>query len=127
MANVFTGNLSTAFVANTKLTFNPSTGDLSATNFNSLSDERTKTEIQTIVAAVELLMNLRGVYFRWKDNGKKSMGLIAQEVEKYVPEVITTAENGIKSVSYGSLIGLLVEVIKNHETRLQKLEKMLNF
>ena len=123
VANATSGTMLNAFVSNTKLTFNPSTGDLGATNFNSLSDENKKTDIETIVEAIELVMHLRGVFFRWKDNGKSSMGLIAQEVEKVIPEVVTTSEDGTKSISYGSIVGLLVEVVKNHEQRLQVLEK----
>jgi hypothetical protein len=50
------------------------------------------------------------------------MGVIAQEVERVIPEVVSTDENGVKSVAYGSIVGLLIEVVKDHEIRLQKLE-----
>ena len=55
---------------------------------------------------------LRGVSFNWKDNGKPSYGLIAQEVEEIIPEVIDTGEDGTKTLNYDALIGFLVEAIK---------------
>jgi len=111
--------------SSSKLTFNPSTGDFSATNFNSLSDERKKKDIQTIMNAVELLGQLRGVTFKWKENNITSIGLIAQEVEKVLPEVVVTLENGNKTVSYGNIVGLLVEGFKDHEQRISALESLI--
>lgn len=122
--DVTSGSLTAVGVSSTKLTFNPSTGDLSSTNFNSLSDENKKKDIETIINAVELLMHLRGVFFRWKDTNNKSMGLIAQEVEKILPEVVVTLDDGTKTVSYGNIVGLLIEAVKNHEERITKLEML---
>jgi hypothetical protein len=121
-----TGTPNTAFVSSTKLYYNPSTGQLSSTNFDSLSDINKKTDIETIGNALELVMMLRGVTFKWKDNGHKSMGLIAQELEAIIPEVVITNENGEKSVTYGSLIGLLVESIKELNKQVIEIKTFIN-
>jgi hypothetical protein len=117
-----TGTPNTAYVSSSKLYYNPSTGELSATNFDSLSDVNKKTDIETIQNAIETVGELRGVTFKWKDNGHKSMGLIAQEVEAVVPEVVVTNELGDKSVTYGSLIGLLVEAVKELKKEIESLK-----
>ena len=121
-----TGTPNTAYVSSTKLYYNPSTGELSATNFDSLSDVNKKTDIETIQNAIETVGELRGVTFKWKDNGHKSMGLIAQEVETVVPEVVVTNELGDKSVTYGSLIGLLVEAVKDLNNQVAEIKDTIN-
>jgi hypothetical protein len=121
-----TGTPNTAYVSSEKLYYNPSTGQLSATNFDSLSDINKKTDIETIQNAVELVMMLRGVTFNWKDNGYKSMGLIAQEVETVIPEVVITNDRGEKSVTYGSLIGLMVEAIKELNSHVVEIKNKIN-
>jgi len=120
------GTVTSINVSSTKLTFNPSTGTLSATVFTSLSDETQKTNIQPIQNAVKTTQQLNGVTFNWKDNHQPSLGLIAQEVEKVIPEVVNIDSDGIKSVNYGSLIGLLVEAIKEQQIRIDELEERLN-
>ena len=70
-------------------------------------------------------MQLRGVTFKWKENNISSLGLIAQEVEEVLPEVVVTLEDGTKTVSYGNIIGLLIEGFKDHEQRILVLEKLL--
>jgi hypothetical protein len=100
-------------VSSTKLTFNPSTGTLSATIFTSLSDETQKENIRPIENALEMVRQMNGVYYDWKDgHNKGSVGVIAQEMEKILPEVVTTNDNGLKTVSYGNLVGVLIEAIK---------------
>ena len=110
----------------TKLQFQPSTGTFKATIFTSLSDETLKTDIQPIENAIETTKQLNGVTFKWRDNNQPSLGLIAQEVEKVLPEVVNNDADGIKSVNYSSLVGLLVEAIKEQEVRIQELERKLN-
>lgn len=124
LSNSTSGSLSSTYVSNTKLYFNPSTGQLNATNFNSLSDATLKTNIQTIDNALEKTKELRGVAFKWKDSGEDSLGFIAQEVEKVIPEAVHTSEKtNQKSVSYGMLIGLLVEAIKEQQSQLEGLKQ----
>lgn len=106
------GAINSLTVSSSKLTFNPATGRVQATDFYASSDENLKTEIETIREALETVKQLRGVSFTWKESGAPGMGLIAQETEKVVPRVVYSVD-GIKSVSYGNLIGLLVEAIKD--------------
>lgn len=121
LSTVTTGTISAANTSSTKLYFVPSTGTLNATVFNALSDEKYKTNVITISNPLELTAQLRGVWFNWVDNGATSMGLIAQEVEKVLPDLITDSE-GTKSLNYNALIGLLIEDIKELKTKIEKLE-----
>ena len=120
------GSNQTAEASSTKLYFNPSTGTLNATIFNTLSDLNTKENIQTLEDAVFKVLQMRGVSFSWKDNGNKSIGVIAQEVQKIIPEIVNTNENGTMSISYDSIIGLLIEAIKEQQSSIEKLEKKIN-
>jgi hypothetical protein len=119
------GSVSTVNVSSTKLQFNPSTGNLSATQFTSLSDVTQKTNIQPIENSIELTKQLQGVRFDWIDNNKPSLGLIAQEVEKVLPELVETSADGTKSVSYGNIVGVLIEAIKEQQVRIEELERKL--
>jgi hypothetical protein len=56
---------------------------------------------------------MNGVKYDWKDgHNKSSIGVIAQDMEKIVPEVVITNNQGLKTVSYGNLIAVLIEAIK---------------
>ena len=124
--DVTSGSVSTVNVSSTKLIFNPSTGTLSATQFTSLSDQTQKTNVRSIENPVEITKQLNGVRFDWIDNNKPSLGLIAQEVEKVLPELVETNSEGIKSVSYSNMVGLLIEAIKEQQVRIEELERKLN-
>jgi hypothetical protein len=122
MSTTTSGSWSAAKVSTTKLYFTPSTGQLNATIFNSLSDKRVKKNIKTINDALNTVSSMRGVNFDWKETSTPSIGLIAQEVEKLLPELVHTGNNGEKSVNYGGVVGVLVEAIKELTTRIEKLE-----
>ena len=122
MANATTGAWSTAYVSNTKLFFNPSTGTLSATNFNNLSDEELKTNIEIITNATATIKTIDGVEFNWKDSNKKSAGFIAQRIEEVLPHLVATNQEGMKSVNYSAMIAYLVETVKELDARLNALE-----
>jgi putative lipoic acid-binding regulatory protein len=126
------GSLSTAYTSSTKYTYNPSTGNLSATQFTSLSDKSKKKNISTIKNALDKVEQLRGVSFDWIDNNKSSIGLIAQEVEQVIPEVVETTYHSDdtihyeeKSVSYGNIVGLLIEAIKEQQQQIDWLTAQL--
>jgi len=121
LANTTSGAWTNAVIANTKLYFVPSTGTLSATIFNSLSDENQKTEIKTIINPLDKICELRGVSFKWKETNEPSVGVIAQEVEKVLPELVTE-KHGVKSVNYDGLIGVLIESIKQLKQEIQDLK-----
>jgi hypothetical protein len=106
------GNLVNVKVTTTKLYFNPSSGALSATDFNSLSDIRFKDNINEIVNGLSIVNNLRPVEFTWKETNKKAFGVIAQEIEQTLPEIVSTNDVGIKTVSYDQIIPFLISAIK---------------
>ena len=87
------------------------------------SDEKLKDNIQTIENALDKVMNLRGVEYDRKDSGEHQIGVIAQEVERIIPEVVYGDET--KSVAYGNLVGLLIEAIKEQQKEIDELKKKL--
>jgi hypothetical protein len=121
-----TGTPTQTSVSSTNLNFNPFTGNFSATQFTSLSDATKKTNIRPIENSIELTKQLEGVRFDWINNNKPSLGLIAQEVEKVLPELVETSTDGTKSVSYGNIVGVLIEAIKEQQVRIEDLERKLN-
>jgi hypothetical protein len=114
-----TGNQS--MFTNTNYRFNPSTAELSATNFNSTSDINKKHNIETIEGALDIVNKLRGVRFNWNHNNQAGIGVVAQEIEQYVPEVVVSLENS-KTVQYGNLVGLLIEAIKELQQQIEELK-----
>src|SRR6056300_328232 len=107
------------------------------TGFTDISDEREKENIVTITNATAKLKQLRGVYHTWKDTAVRGtdtqIGLIAQEVEAVVPEVVSISNptslntpesdtDGLKGVAYAKLVPLLIETIKELEARITALE-----
>jgi hypothetical protein len=122
MANATSGSWSNGVVSTTKLFFVPSTGTLNATIFNSLSDESKKTDVVTIESALDKVLGMRGVEFKWVDNGEKSTGVIAQEMELIAPHLVKTDQSGTKSVHYDGLIPYLLEAIKELNEKVRRLE-----
>lgn len=97
-------------------------GTITATDFNSTSDARLKTSIESL-DGIGLLSNVNPVQFNWKDSGKKSYGVIAQEIEQILPELIGEREDGMKSVHYIPLIAMLIDAVKKLDARVAELEK----
>ena len=111
-------------------TLNSTTVDMSinkvtAVDFNTTSDFRLKENIQPLSKPIELVNQLEGVRYNFKESGNKSIGLIAQEVEKVIPEVVSTDEEGYKSIAYGNLVALLIEVVKEQDKRIKDLEEKI--
>ncbi|HCL56247.1 MAG TPA: hypothetical protein DHW82_04465 [Spirochaetia bacterium] len=110
-------------------------GNIKATGTITPSDFRYKKNIHTLEHALEKLLSLRGVSFEWKTeeyqekNFSKgtNIGLIAQEAEKIVPEVVNTGKDGYKAMAYSNLSALIVEAVKElkklHDEKIEKLEK----
>jgi len=96
------------------------TGTVTAPNFVSSSDSRFKTEVETIGAALAIVDHLRGV--RFTADGCRQIGVIAQETELHLLEVVFETEDGIKRVAYGNISGLLIEAIKDLSARIIQLE-----
>ena len=93
-------------------------------NINSNSDETLKKNINTIQNSLNIVESLRGVSFEWRETGKSSYGVIAQEVEKILPELITTQER--KSVNYNGIIGVLIEAVKELSAEVEELKKKVS-
>lgn len=98
---------------------------LYATNINQASDARLKENVQTVVDAVGTIQKLRGVSFNWKNNKNKSYGVVAQELEQVIPELVSELMDR-KSVNYIALIGILIEAIKEQQKQIDELKEKQN-
>ena len=90
------------------------------------SDERLKDNISNIPNALEKVESLRGVEFDWNDNQEvyegHDIGVIAQDVEKVLPEIVENRDNGYKAVKYEKLTAVLIEAVKELSARVKELE-----
>ena len=84
------------------------------------SDERLKSDIETIKNALDKVTNMRGVTFTRE--GRQGTGVIAQEMQKVMPEVVHD-ENEYMSVAYGNLVGVLIEAVKELKAEVDELKK----
>jgi len=91
-------------------------------NITAYSDMRLKDNILTITNALDIVDELRGVTYNRIDTDSKGMGVIAQEVEAVIPEVVMTGEDGYKSVAYGNMVGLLIEAVKELRSEIEILK-----
>jgi len=95
-------------------------GNMECVALNQVSDLRLKTDIQPICDGLSKIEQLQGITFRWNHEaeslgatpGDQQIGVIAQEVEQVLPEIVSTAENGYKSVDYTKLTAVLIEAVK---------------
>ncbi|MFA5928201.1 MAG: tail fiber domain-containing protein, partial [Candidatus Margulisiibacteriota bacterium] len=95
-----------------------------ANAWNSLSDARLKTNLVKLTGAMEKIDLLNGYYFNWKQgvDKKKQVGVIAQEIEKVLPEVVSEGGDGYKSVEYSKLAPLFIEAFKELKAENEKLQ-----
>ena len=93
------------------------TGDITA-----YSDARLKADIETIADALDRVRALRGVTFTRRDTGSCGIGLVAQELAPIVPEAVMTHDDGLMSVAYGNLVGVLIEAVKELAEKVDRLE-----
>ena len=106
----------------TRFTFDTGTGDFTATgNVTTNSDRRLKENIKTITHALDKVMQLEGVSYNKIDGDRNEIGLIAQDVEDIVPEVVIDGD--YKSISYGNITALLIEAIKDLKAEIEELKK----
>ena len=105
-----------------------SNGSFTATgNITAYSDERLKENIVIIENALDKVNAIRGVTYNRNDieETNRHAGVIAQEVEKVLPEVVATDDQGIKHVAYGNMVGLLIEAIKEQQVQINELKAKL--
>ena len=91
-------------------------------NVTAFSDERLKDNIETLEDGLDKVEQLRGVTYT--RDGKENIGVIAQEVEKILPEIVLTADDemGTKSVDYSRITAVLIEAVKELSARVKELE-----
>jgi hypothetical protein len=100
------------------------TGIITATDFNSASDIKLKENIQNIDNPIDKIIKINGVRFDWKIDNKPSMGVIAQNIEKVLPELVSGEDS--KTVNYNGIIGLLIECVKNQQGQIEDLNRRLD-
>ena len=114
--------------ANTLVARDPSgdftAGSITATQYTSTSDISLKENVSTIENALEKVISLRGVEYDRIESGEHQIGVIAQEVEKIIPEVVYGDK--IKSVAYANIVALLIEAIKEQQKEINELKKKFN-
>jgi hypothetical protein len=98
-------------------------GKVKSTGINETSDGRLKKNIMPITSALSKVLSLEGVTYDWRREefpernflAGKQYGLIAQELEKIIPELVDTDEEGWKSIEYSHLVPVLIEAIKEQQ------------
>jgi len=96
------------------------------------SDERLKDNIELISNPIEKVQSLKGVTWNWNDNADElqqslpNVGVIAQDVEKVLPQLVTDRDNGFKGVDYAKLTGLLIEAVKDQQKQIDELKNKLS-
>ena len=121
-ATAATGNQAPKTSSN--LTYDSIDEILSCTDFNATSDINLKKDIEIITNANEILNQINGVNFTWIKSNKPSIGIIAQEIEKVLPQLVNErTDTGTKSVNYNGLIGVLIEAVKELSQRVEDLER----
>ena len=102
----------------------------------STSDKRLKENIKPLDNALDKVMKISGVEFDWKELTEKEkktihgneghdVGVIAQEIEEVLPEVVTTRDNGYKAVKYEKIVPLLIEAIKEQQVQIDELKTQI--
>ncbi len=102
------------------------TGIVTAPQLIETSSLAFKTNVRTYENALETVKRLRGVHFDWKESGKPSVGLIAEEVEGVVPEVVAHNDGAAMGVNYSALVGVLVEAVKEQQKVVQQQQTELD-
>ena len=96
------------------------------------SDERLKDNIELISNPIEKVQSLKGVTWDWNSNADElqqslpNVGVIAQDVEKVLPQLVTDRDNGFKGVDYAKLTGLLIEAVKDQQKQIDELKSKLS-
>jgi len=99
-------------------------GIITCSDLNSTSDINLKTNIKPIQNPIEKILKIEGVNFDWKQDNRKSMGVVAQNIEEVLPELVSGGDT--KTVNYNGLIGLLIEAIKDQQKQIDDLKDQIN-
>lgn len=90
------------------------------------SDSRLKEDIYPIDNALSRIENIDGVYFTYKDSGEKSIGVIAQDIQKILPEVVSEDNNGYLGVNYSGIVPVLIEAVREQNSIIKDLEDRIS-
>jgi hypothetical protein len=124
MSNIGSGN--TGMSAGTGTAILSPSGDFTASgNVTAYSDKTLKKDVITLENSLDKVLNLRGVSFTKIDSNKKGIGVIAQEVQEVLPEVVVENSDGILSVAYGNIVGVLIEAIKEQQKQIDELKSKI--
>ena len=93
------------------------------------SDKRLKDNIKPISNPLDKILKIGGYTFDWSEKQNmyegQDIGVIAQEIEKVLPEVVETRETGYKAVKYEKIVPLLIESIKEQQKQIEELKKLI--
>lgn len=106
-------------------------GQVKASSFTTTSDQRLKNDVRPLRGALTGVLALRGVRYTWNElgvqhggtAGQQQVGLIAQELEKVYPELVSTDPKGYKSVNYAQLAPVLIEALKEQQAQIEALQQ----
>ncbi len=102
-------------------------GIATASEFDALSDINYKKNIKTVENGLDKIISLRGVSYDWKQSDRPSYGVIAQELEEVLPELVHGGSgNDPKTVNYNGIIGVMIESIKELKQEVETLKKLIN-
>lgn len=104
------------------------TGSVVAAGFSSSSTAKLKRDVVSIADPVEIVKALRGVRFNWKSTGLPSIGLIAEEVDQVLPEVVDKDMQTKQpaAVNYSALVGVLIEAVKEQQATIEQQREALD-
>ena len=104
----------------------PGGSNITSHVFYFISDEKLKENVRA-VKGWDIIKQLNGVEFDWKATQKKGIGLIAQDVEKVLPELVNTdPASGLKTLQYGNLIAPLIETVKEQQAQIESLRQQID-
>jgi hypothetical protein len=113
----------------TRFSFFRTTGNFTATGeVTAYSDARLKNNIENIDRSLDKILAIRGVTFTrndLEDKETRHMGIIAQEIEGYFPELVHTTEDGYKTVNYGAMAGAFIEAFKDQQKQIEELRNLV--
>jgi hypothetical protein len=113
----------------TRMTLDTSGNLTTLGNVTAYSDARVKANVRVIDNALKRVRAMRGVTYTrtdMQDTTTRHAGVIAQEVERALPEVVGTGNDGMKHVAYGNMVGLLIEAIKELQDEVEYLRAMVD-
>ena len=117
------GNITVETGGSLCATFNTSNNLVVVGTVTAQSSIALKDNVETIPNALSRVLNLRGVEWDYKSNGTHNMGVVAEEVEKEFPCLVHEGADGIKSVAYANIVGVLIEAVKDLKSEIDELRR----